>query len=169
MLEIMLGRAKKALTGTAGRSIRLLALAGGRGSVGVFEFELLDSTGRNLCRTAGFVPATSYSPGATGAAGDMVTYPPSKTIDGISSGDWRATCYMACKADGSSWLQYDFPQDIVIDKWRMMAEGTWIPTPTGMKIQLLTAQGWKDIIAGTSDKNDWTTGWRMFSNLSVAP
>lgn len=171
MLETLLGRNKKPLVGMVGRSIRLLGISASRDStLGVYEFQLLDSAARNLCRTPGFVPSVSYSPNAAAPGISMSTYPPTNTIDGVSGGDWTKTCYMSARPDGTAWLQYDFPQDITLDSWRIIFEGTWQPTGEGVRLMLLTADGWKQILHGDSLPTNWPyADWRTFSKLSVAP
>jgi hypothetical protein len=181
MLEMLLYKKRGSVAynpaGIIGRSVRLVGLGGVKSNyVGVNEFELLDAQGRNLCRTAGFIPATGFSPNAKNSpssthVADYDTYPVSKTIDGVSN-IWTSTAYMTCIADGTAWLQYDFAQDVssLLSKWRMKPEGTWLPTEPGMKLMIYTANGWKEIRHSSSSSSAWSgTAFRDFNGLTIAP
>ena len=146
----------------SGRSFRLVSLGATQGGViGVFEFELYNSSGQNLCRTAGFVP--TITPSANSVA--FPEYGPERTIDGQYSpnGSWTGTGYMNARADGSSFFEYTFPQDISPISWRMMPEGAWLPTNNGIKLQALKNDVWVDI-TGTSNAGAWSNNvWRSFT------
>lgn len=139
-----------------GRKFRFLSLGSTRGAIGVHEFEMYDSLGRNLCRTAGFIPTVVGAPGG----GDYNTYPPTTTIDGDVS-NWSSTVYLNSNPNGSMYLEYTFPVDINPIYWRVMPEGTWLPSPNpsgGVGLQMLGSDGkWIDITGTPSDGIPWST------------
>ncbi|QXO10073.1 hypothetical protein pEaSNUABM37_00112 [Erwinia phage pEa_SNUABM_37] len=152
----------------SGQSVRLCGLSAQNINViGVYELELYNKAGVNLCRVAGATPATSYSPATTNSPSvNLVNYPPSNTIDGNTT-DWHSTCYIACATDGSAWLQYDFPVPITIDHWYFLPEGQYIPAGAGLKLQIYIDGVWCDI-RGTMTPTQWSfSKWHVFTNLSI--
>lgn len=160
-------------SGGIGRAtkFRLAALSGARNGVGIWEFELYDGLNRNLCRTTGLVPTATASTNASGNGGaistsTMATYPPPRSIDG-GYGNWVDTCYINTMADGSSYLEYTFPTPVEPVWWRMIPEGTWVPDANGMKLLMLTSEGWKEVV-GVSDASNWASRtWREFRDLEL--
>lgn len=172
MLEALLGGKKGKSTGmVATRKVRILALAsrGAYNMIGVHEFEVYDDQGRNLCRTANYVPTVTYSPNAVGPGTNMAAYTPASTIDGNVT-DWQSTCYVSCHTDGSAYLEYTFPQDIKFSKWRMNTEGQYQPTlPDGMKLMVLDGDVWREVLAKNAVPADWGwSTWREFTDLSLS-
>lgn len=153
MLELLLQKAKKPVPAGIYTKVRLVALTAVSSQVGVHEFQIYDSTNKNLCREPGTVPTVTFSPAANG--GTMGSYPPSNTIDGNMS-DWTATCYMNAAANGTAFLEYTFPIAINILKWVMKAEGNWLPAPNGMKVMVFSNDVWVDLKA-TTPIPGWTT------------
>lgn len=149
----------------SGRVFRLIALAAQRaeGQIGVYEFEMYDAQGRNLCRNADTMPIATASP----YSGVGTNYPPLKAIDGNYS-SWPNTCYMDARSDGESYLEFTFPVDVNPTSWRMMPEGTWLPAnPVGVRLEVYRNGSWIDI-TGTVSGIRWNTNtWRGFTIPTV--
>lgn len=148
-------------TEIVGRVFRLVAIGGTREAVGVYEFELYDASNVNLCRDSATIPTTTAGPAGLIFGSN---YPPSKSIDGNTT-NWTETCYIAPRADGTSYIEYTFPKDISPKRWRMMPEGSYLPTPLGMKLLMKRGDQWLDV-TGTSPAGNtaWASaGWREFT------
>lgn len=171
MLE-MLQTGRKNSGPANGRSFRLVGLATpSRPLIGILELEIIDAAGRNLCRTAGYIPTVIASPAlkAAYANGEETTYPPSLIIDGFSANNWMLAAYIYQNADGSRYFEITFPQDVNITKWRCMIEASAPPTANGLKLMSLQGGVWKTVV-GTPDAPDWNNQnkWREWTNLSFA-
>jgi hypothetical protein len=165
MLETLLGGKKGKSTGmVATNKVRLVTRAtrGQYNIIGIHEFEVYDDQGRNLCRTAGYIPSITCSP----AAGDGKTL--STTIDGDVT-NWTSTYYASCNPDGSAYVEYTFPQFIKFSKWRMNAEGQYQPTlPDGIILMIYDGSSWREVVAKSAVPADWGySTWREFTQLSL--
>lgn len=163
MLDIMLAAER---SGSGPRSIRLVGLAGAsNNTIGVFEFEVYDKAGRNVCRTTGYVPAVSYSVNANKFGANFTTFPAAYAIDGNST-SWQNATYMGCAADYSAYLQFDFPAGFEMDYWRFKVEGSWYPVGNGIALQILIDGVWTTV-TGTRAPANWADNtWYSFTGLS---
>lgn len=151
------------------RSVRLIARSSAsRNALGVYELELYDKTGNNLCRTPGYIPTTSYSPEAANNVNvDIITYGPGKAIDGIYNA-WTSTCYMSCNPNNTAWIQFDFPQDIVIDNWRILFEGAYYPIALDAVALQINIDGNWHYLTGTRTPSPWGLyTWTTFTDLKI--
>lgn len=170
MLEMLNANSKRS-GAISGRSLRLVGLATpSRPMIGLMEFEVIDSAGRNLCRTAGYTPTITASPAATSgyAAGDEKVYPFTNTIDGNAANDWTKAAYIFAAANGSAYFEYTFGADIQISKWRLMIESSSPPTATGMKLLIFKDGVWKELVGKASSTNWVGSSWREFTELTLA-
>lgn len=142
------------------RSFRLIyvnaSAAATSGMIGCHEFQLFDAQGRNLCRTAGFIPKIGYTKKLTqGPWFDPVRWGPDKTIDGnISS--WESTCYGNPSALRDSFIQYTFLADFMPTRWSFKCEGNYIPGSPGVALERLNSLGqWVDV-TGTGVPTTWS-------------
>lgn len=148
------------------RSIRFVGLSGyTNNSIGVHELEIYDRAGRNVCRTVGYVPVCSYSPNANKNGANFTIFPVEYAIDGNSLA-WQNTTYLACAADYSAWLQFDFPQGFDMDYWRFKVEGSYYPAGEGIALQVEVNGKW-ETVTGTKSPGGWFAGaWFSFTGLS---
>lgn len=167
MLEMLL--AGKKPKGSALASFRVVCYASMSGNaIGVFELELYDANGNNLCRTPGSIPVAFHSPkAASGPNVDAVNYPASNAIDGNWT-NWPRTAYATCAADGSAFLQYDFPVPVNLSWWRIIFEGAFVPTPTGFELQQLVNGTWKTVKGTMTPSSGYYSGqWYTFTGLTL--
>ena len=169
MLEALLNKRTVSGGPTNGRSFRLVGLATpSRPIIGIMELEIIDSIGRNLCRTAGYIPTVVASPElkAVYSNGEEAAYPPPLIIDGISANNWTIAAYIYHNANGLRYFEITFPQDINITKWRCMIESSAPPTADGLKLMIFKDNVWKNVV-GTASSANWVGAtWREWTNLS---
>lgn len=142
------------------RSYRLIyyiaAAQATSGMIGVHEFTLLDAQGRNLCRTAGFIPALGYTKQLTqGPWFDPVSHGPDKTIDGNTT-NWASTCYGFPNIQRTAFIQYTFQDDFTPTRWTCKVEGNYFPAVGGMQLWRMNGNGiWENVTGSQSAPAEW--------------
>lgn len=167
---LMAGKKVKSLTPTGPSAFRIMCYSSQSGNaIGVWEFELYDANGVNLCRNPGTVPTASFSPeAAKSPLVDPVNYPASNAIDGNYS-SWPFTAYANCNPNGSAFIMFDFPVHVDVKSWRIIFEGNFVPTATGIELQQWVNGTWKKVNGTMSPASGYIRDqWYTFTGLSVA-